>query len=135
MPRKKRLPAVIEANDTPLSGMTDKQQAFVQAFARTGARKASAVEAGYAEATASAEAHRQLSNPLILQAVEQEVRRLMIQHVPAALGTIVELSQSAKSGMVRLMAAQDLMDRAGFKPVEKQMHAVAGELKVTIDLG
>jgi hypothetical protein len=37
--------------------------------------------------------------------------------------------------MVRLMAAQDLLDRAGFKPVERTMHAVAGELTVKIDLG
>jgi hypothetical protein len=46
-----------------------------------------------------------------------------------------DLSTSAKSDYVRLQAAQDILDRAGHKAVEKQAHAVIGELNVRIDLG
>lgn len=135
MPRKKRLPAVIEKQDMSNSGMTDKQRLFAQHFAETGKRTASAIAAGYAEAGAAVEAWRLLQNPLIQQDIQQHVRERFVHHAPAALGTIVELAASAKSGMVRLMAAQDLLDRAGFKPVERSMHAIAGELTVKIDLG
>jgi phage terminase small subunit len=134
MPRKKRLPAVIE-KATEASGLTDKQQRFCELFAETGQKTQSAIDAGYAADGAAVEAWRLLRNPRIQQELQQQVRERFVQHAPAALGTIVELAQSAKSGMVRLLAAQDLLDRAGFKPVERQMHAVAGELKVTIDLG
>lgn len=135
MPRKKRLPAVIEKRDTASSGLTEKQQLFVERFAETGQRQQSAIDAGYAPEGAAVEAWRLLRLPHVQQELQQQVRERFVHHAPQALGTIVELARSAKSGMVRLMAAQDLLDRAGFKPVEKTMHAVAGELTVKIDLG
>jgi len=47
---------------------------------------------------------------------------------------VVELSESANSPYVRLQAAQDTLDRAGHKPIDRSMVAVKGELNVTIDL-
>ena len=35
---------------------------------------------------------------------------------------------------VQLEASKDLLDRAGYKAVDKVMHSVAGNIKVSIDL-
>ncbi|RLU42108.1 hypothetical protein DIY18_09975 [Streptococcus iniae] len=39
---------------------------------------------------------------------------------PSAVATLAQLSKSAKSEMVRLQATQDILDRAGYKPTDKQ---------------
>lgn len=38
----------------------------------------------------------------------------------SAIGTLVNLSKNAKSELVRLQASQDILDRAGYKPTDKQ---------------
>lgn len=52
-----------------------------------------------------------------------------------SLETVMRLSHSAKSEYVQLQAAQDLLDRAGFKPIDRQQVQLAGDIKVSIDLG
>ena len=54
----------------------------------------------------------------------QNLRRIKIQeyladHAEQAESKIFHLSQKAKSEMVSYVASKDIMDRAGFKPVEK----------------
>lgn len=51
-----------------------------------------------------------------------------------ALEKQIELLQS-RSDMVAHLAAKDIMDRSGFKPVEKVEQAVDMELNVTVDYG
>lgn len=115
--------------------LTPKQQLFVESYIANGGKlKAAAVEAGYAEQTASAEANRLMKNPLVRKAIYQEVSQRFASSAPMAVGVIEELALSAKSGMVRLLAAQDLLDRAGFKPIDRSQVLVAGEMKVSIDL-
>jgi phage terminase small subunit len=46
-----------------------------------------------------------------------------------AVATIVSLSQGADNENVRLAASKDILDRAGFKPVEKSIN-----LNVTADI-
>ena len=53
----------------------------------------------------------------------------------AALNTTRRLSQGAKSEYVQLQASQDLLDRAGYKPIDRSQVQLAGDIKVTIDLG
>lgn len=38
----------------------------------------------------------------------------------SAIGTLVNLTKNAKSELVRLQASQDILDRAGYKPTDKQ---------------
>jgi hypothetical protein len=47
---------------------------------------------------------------------------------------LLRLASGAKSEYVQLEASKDILDRAGFKPVDKSMHLHAGEIKVSIDL-
>ena len=51
-----------------------------------------------------------------------------------ALGQLAGLSKRAKSEYVQLEASKDLLDRAGFKPVDRSQVQVAGDIRVTIDL-
>lgn len=40
-----------------------------------------------------------------------------------------------KSGYIALEASKDLLDRAGFKPVDRSQVAVGGDISIKIDLG
>jgi hypothetical protein len=48
---------------------------------------------------------------------------------------VASLAKSAKSEYVQLEASKDLLDRAGFKPVDRSQIQVAGDIRVHIDLG
>ena len=48
---------------------------------------------------------------------------------------IMKLATGAKSEYVKLEAAKDILDRAGFKPVDRSQVQVAGDIRVSIDLG
>jgi len=52
-----------------------------------------------------------------------------------AVGTVRRLSQNAKSEYVQLEASKDLLDRAGYKPIDRSQVQGAGDIKVSIDLG
>ena len=47
---------------------------------------------------------------------------------------MLQLSSSAKSEYVQLEASKDILDRAGYKPIDKSMHLVSGGINVSIDL-
>jgi predicted negative regulator of RcsB-dependent stress response len=57
----------------------------------------------------------------------QNLRKLKIQeaiqaHAPAAESMVYKLSQEAEGEMTRLNASKDILDRAGFKPVDKSVN-------------
>ena len=45
-----------------------------------------------------------------------------------------QAAKSARSDYVRLEAAKDLLDRAGFKPPDKQLVKLSGDLSVSFDI-
>jgi hypothetical protein len=52
-----------------------------------------------------------------------------------AAAKVMTLAQGAKSEYVQLEAAKDILDRAGFKPIDRAQVQIAGDIKVSIDLG
>ena len=52
-----------------------------------------------------------------------------------AASKVMNLAQGARSEHVQLEAAKDILDRAGFKPIDRAQVQVAGDIKVSIDLG
>ena len=114
--------------------MTPKQRAFVANLFTPGlSNKDCAVMAGYAEGSAHVEASRLLQNPRILEYMDVCMRHTLKLDALRAR-SVADLSTSAKSDYVRLQAAQDSLDRGGYKPIEKVAHNVQGELSVKIDL-
>lgn len=51
--------------------------------------------------------------------IEEKQKAMIVDAVPGVIAKIIEMAQSAESEAVRLNACKDLMDRAGFKPIEK----------------
>jgi|TARA_B100000686_G_scaffold318864_1_gene369040 phage terminase small subunit len=117
------------------TALTSKQQNFVLNFISTGGNATeSAKMAGYSEKTASVQGSQLLKLPHI----QQELIRLTSEQFSIsavqALGKIISLSDSAKSEYVQLEASKDILDRAGFKPPDKAINVLAGDVKISIDL-
>jgi hypothetical protein len=118
--------------DTALEGLTDRQAAFISAYVANGGKVGlAATRAGY---TSKNEGSRLLRDPKIVKAIQTLMQDAIGVHAVAALGTVVKLARSAKSDYVKLEAAKDLLDRAGFKPPDKALLKVAGDLTVSFDI-
>ncbi len=62
---------------------------------------------------------------------EKMVRETFSDIAAKALKSVVDLSQSANSELVRYQASADLLDRAGYKPTDKKEIAHSG-LNITV---
>ena len=78
--------------------------------------------------------YQTVRKPHIKEAISAAISDGLLSGAARALGKITELVQH-KSGYVALEASKDLLDRAGFKPVDRSQVAVAGDVKISIDLG
>tara|TARA_B100000902_G_scaffold394463_1_gene450858 strand:- start:290 stop:661 length:372 start_codon:yes stop_codon:yes gene_type:complete len=116
--------------------LTDKQTLLVDTLVATGCSIKDASQiAGYA----TGESGRVSASKALKQA---HVQQYMMQAVADAIGInatqacsrLASLSQSARSEYVQLEASKDILDRAGFKAVDKVAHLHAGEIRVSIDL-
>src|SRR3990167_5015195 len=93
--------------------LTKKQKGFVKDYIDTG-NGSLAVKKNYdvsTDLTARTMASENLTKPNIKEALES--------HAGDAESRIYHLSQKAKSEMLSYVASKDIMDRAGYKPVEK----------------
>ena len=94
---------------------TDKQDLFIEQYCLTGNASKAAEKAGYAvPKTAGHKLKNQFSGE-----IEERTRKMLQDAVPAALGQLRTLSNEALSEAVRLGAVRDILDRAGYKPVER----------------
>jgi phage terminase small subunit len=95
--------------------LTTKQKRFADKYLETGNGTQSAL-ASYdttSPKTASVIAVENLAKPSVRDYIESQA--------PAAMSRIVELSITAENETVKLNANKDILDRAGYKPVEKSM--------------
>lgn len=112
--------------------LTDKQRAFAEHYVSTGGKVGIASQrAGYAD---RAMGSKLLRDPRIIKHIQELMTDAIGVHAASALGTVVKLAKSARSDYVRLEAAKDLLDRAGFKPPDKQLVKLSGDLSVSFDI-
>lgn len=64
----------------------------------------------------------------LTESVKALIGGRLAEEAPASLDRIVRLRDGAESEKVQLTAAMNLLDRAGFRPVEKSMQVVAHAL-------
>ena len=116
--------------------LTDKQTALIDIMVAEGLSPAkAAVKAGYSEGKAGyVSAYRALKTPHVQQYMMQRMNEEFGISATVAVGTVRRLAQSAKSEYVQLEASKDLLDRAGYKPIDRSQVQVAGDIKVSIDL-
>ena len=92
---------------------------FIQAYVTNGGNATMAAKVvGVSEGSASTIGHRLKSR--LLPAIESEARGQLRGYAVSAFHHLKELAESAQSESVRLGALRDLLDRGGYKPVDKQ---------------
>lgn len=121
--------------DSPSGALTDRQDAFIDAYVTNGGRiEAAAIEAGYSEASARTLGSRLMKDDKVLAEIYRRTVNRVAVLAPRALNTVEVLATSARSEKVRLEAAADLLNRAGLKAPDRIDHRVNGEISVHIDL-
>lgn len=117
--------------------LTKKQMALVDVMVAKGLKTSlAAKEAGYADGKSGyVSATRTLKLPHVQQYMMQRISEQIGLNAVTAAAKVMNLAEGAKSEYVQLQAAQDILDRAGFKPIDRAQVQVAGDIKVSIDLG
>ena len=114
-----------------MSVLTERQLRFVDEYVLTGNAMQSAIRAGYSEKYAKSNSYKLLENVGIKNLIEErrekaeeQLRQRFSFDAEVARRIMFQLMKDDNAPeAVRLSAAKDFLDRAGFKPVEKQEHS------------
>tara|TARA_R100001443_G_scaffold93547_1_gene100149 strand:+ start:217 stop:588 length:372 start_codon:yes stop_codon:yes gene_type:complete len=116
--------------------ITNKQKLLIDTIVATGCSitKASKI-AGYSDGDSGrVTASKTLRLPHIQEYMQQRIRESIGLNATIASKKVLDLASTAKSEYVQLEASKDILDRAGYKPIDKSMHLVSGGINVSIDL-
>ena len=124
-------------NDIVTKKLTPKQTALVDTLVATGCSiRQAAADAGYADGEPGrVSASKTIRLPHVQQYMMQRIQEQLGLNATMAAARVMTLAQGARSEHVQLEAAKDILDRAGFKPIDRSQVQVAGDIKVSIDLG
>ena len=116
--------------------LAKKQKTLVDTIVALGCSiKEASAKSGYADGEAGrVTASKTLRLPHVQEYMQQMVRQSIGLNATIASRKVLDLASSAKSEYVQLEASKDILDRAGYKPVEKSMSLVQGNISVSIDL-
>ena len=116
--------------------LTEKQTALVDTLVANGCSIKKAAElAGYSKGESGrVSASKALKLPHVQQYMMQRMNEQFGLSATIAAGRLRALVSDAKSEYVQLEAAKDLLDRAGYKPIDRSQVQVAGDIQVSIDL-
>lgn len=116
--------------------LTNKQMALVDTIVATGCSITEASsKAGYADGESGrVTASKALRLPHVQEYMQMRIRESIGLNATIASRKVLDLASSARSEYVQLEASKDILDRAGYKPVDKAMHLVQGNISVSIDL-
>jgi len=111
--------------------LTDQQQQLVELLTTTSWSKIKIAEE---MGVNTGWVYQSIRKPHVKEAINQAISDALLDGAASAIVKVKELVNH-KSGYVALEASKDLLDRAGFKPVDRAQVAVAGDVKIQIDLG
>ena len=92
-----------------------QQERFVEMFLLTGNAAKAAEISGYGSPK---QRGYELKNKF-KNLIEERQKRMLQDSIPLAINQLITMVQNAESEAVRLNAVKDLLDRGGFKPVDK----------------
>lgn len=100
-------------------GLTKKQRGFVHDYLKTGNGTLAAlnnydIEGKDRNNTASVIASENIAKPRIREYLESRAKR--------AAEIVYELAENAETEQVKLSASKDILDRAGFKAIDKSLN-------------
>ena len=116
--------------------LTKKQMSRVDTLVATGCTlREAAEEAGYAQGESGrVTASKTVRLPHVQQYMMQRVNEQLGMNATVAAARVMNLATGARSEYVQLEASKDILDRAGFKPIDRSQIQVAGDIRVSIDL-
>lgn len=119
---------------------TEQQKRFIDEFIRMreNNQTQAAINAGYSPKSAASQSSQLLKNPKVIEylnekksEMEQMLRQEFMYDALEARKVMYEIMNDFEAPEnVRLSAAKDFLDRAGFKPVEKQETTLHGEIDI-----
>jgi len=119
--------------DIEASDLTDKQRKFIETYLSNGFRVGeAALAAGYSDESQGSKA---LRNRSVIKEINKHITDGFAHGAAIAQSTLMRLMQHGKSDYVKLEAARDWLDRAGYRPPERVDHRVDHDLRVSINLG
>ena len=114
---------------------TEKQKDFVTNFILHGNAAKAARDAGYGNINDSAKRRGHELKLRYKDYIAHQVANNISGYAPAALAMIADIAKNGESEAIRLKAAIDLMDRAGYKPTTKtEQKTIAVEERSTEEL-
>ena len=108
------------------TNLTNQRQVFVEEYVRSGDHLEAAKKAGYKDTHTLRNQACKLRRECADE-ITQELHRNFAEIAPRALNILSDLA-NAESESVRLGATRDLLDRAGFRPVDR--HEIVKEKSV-----
>ena len=97
--------------------LTEQRKHFVEAYCRLGNGTLAAKEAGYKDSPSIVNQASKLKRELSAENSE-ELRSSFMNAAPKALSILMDLAENSTSDSVKFQASKDLLDRAGFRPVD-----------------
>ena len=110
----------------------EKQETFIEEYCLTGNAAKSAIKAGYSAKIAKQRGYKLKEQ--FSREIEERSKKMLRDCVPGALAQLKNLSDSAISEAVKLGAIKDILDRAGYKPVERIDQIISHADKSTKEL-
>lgn len=118
--------------------LNSRQEKFAQEYWASGNGTQSAKNAGYSKKTAYSQASQLLKHPEVkkrIKELEEESRVLLQQQfardaIEARKIMFRLMRNDDTPENVRLSAAKDFLDRAGYKPIDKKETSITGNLDI-----
>ena len=97
----------------------ERDEEFVRKYVNNGGNATqAAIAVGVSQASASTVGYRLKSR--LTKEIDTEQKAQLQGYAPKAISQIQNLAENAESENVKLKANADLLDRAGWKPIDKQ---------------
>ena len=75
-----------------------------------------------------------MNDPYVQELLQQKVGERLTRASAIASNTLIRLSKQGKSEYVQLQASDSILDRTGFKPPDRSVHSIQGDVHIRIDL-
>ena len=99
--------------------MTEQRKHFVEAYCRLGNGTLAAKEAGYKDSPSLVNQASKLKRELS-EEISEELRSSFMNAAPKALSILMDLAENSASDSVKFQASKELLDRAGFRPIDRR---------------
>ena len=102
-----------------MTSLTNQRQVFVEEYVRSGDHLEAAKKSGYKDTHTLRNQACKLRRECADE-ITEELHRNFTEIAPRALNILSDLAKNAESESVRLGATRVLLDRAGFRPVDRE---------------